>query len=170
MPCRVWQLVPCVLLLVPVLARADNETMDPIGRPKQFDQGKLIAYALWYEDGLWHLRVTAPPQKKGEFYKFTGSVRVEGDKIVGNVQGLEKSKKAKKADYVTPTKDQAGFDFTFTVSGEVDGVDFKGGEKAEKITFKLISGGDDDPRKVLVGPKGAHPSKGSFSLPARPTK
>jgi hypothetical protein len=150
---------------------AADETMETMGRPKQFEGGKPATYALWYEDGLWRLRCTCPPPKqKGNPMYFTGWVRVEGDKVIGNFQGLEKAKNPKWADYIKPSSDQKSFEFKFAVVGGVDGVDFKGGDKAERITFRLLTGGDDDPKKILIGPRGAHPSKAEFTLPARPTK
>ena len=53
------------------------------------------------------------------------------------------------------------------MGGAVDGIDFKGGEKAETIKFKLAIEGRQQPAFIYIGSKGEHPSKAEFTLPAR---
>ena len=147
--------------------------LDPAGRPKQFEKGKHTTFAVWEDDGVWHLRtaVKDPAKaKKMERVQFTGRVKVNGDKIVsGEYQGLEKKPKAKDADWLEMHPDGKGFDFQFsTTNTNTDGLNFKVGPKAESITFKLLTAGDDDSKRVLVGKKGEHPEKAEFTLPVKP--
>lgn len=141
---------------------AGSSSPDPKGRPKKFEQGKK-SYGLWFEDGVWHLRMTSTDRTV-----FAGSVRVTGDRIIGEIQALEKAKKPKNADWIVPHKDGAGFDFRFVTTGATDGVAFKAGPRASNIQFRLNTGGDDDPRRILIGSKGDHPDKATFTLPAHP--
>ena len=163
--------VCCMLLLLQAAnsGGADDESLNPIGRPEKFRQGGGDGYALWYDDdeGIWCLRVTSKANTRTHF---TGTVKVEGDKVIGEFQGFEKAKKAKDADWVFPHKDRKGFDFSFATFGKTDGVNFKAGKKAESIKFKLLVAGDDAPRRILIGAKGRHPEKATFTLPAVPVK
>jgi hypothetical protein len=160
------------LVLIQVQALADNETMDPRGKPKQFEAGKGAMFAVWFERGEWHLAVTSlpPKQNKGQPTIMTGSVWVEGDKVIGDWKALEKNKDIRKADFITPHPNEKGFDFKFGVAGKVDAIVFKGGDKAETIKFKLAVEGRQQPGFVYIGAKGEHPSKAEFTLPARPGK
>lgn len=136
------------------------------GRPEDFKQGKHPMCAVWYEEGEWFLRVTSSGKQD-----FVGEVNVVGDKILGEFEGLEEKKKEKKrSDALVPHKNRKGFKFRFATNGHTDGVRFKVGKKAKTITFKLLIGGDDDPKKILIGATGAHPPKATFTLPAHPEK
>ena len=145
--------------------------LDPVGRPKQFEKGKQNAFAVWEEDGVWNLRTSAKAGEKGKMKRveFTGRVKVNGDKLIaGDLQGLEKKAKGKDADWLEVHPDGKGFDFQFaTFSTNTDGVTFKVGPKAESVTFKLLTAGDNDPKRILVGKKGEHPDKAEFTIPVK---
>jgi hypothetical protein len=173
MNARTFVLVSCISLFAGQLpALADNETMDPRGKPKGFEPGKGAMFAVWFDMGEWHLAVTSMPgsQNKGQPTIMTGSVWVEGDKVIGDWKALEKSKNPRNADFVTPHKDGNGFDFKFAVGGKVDAVKFKGGPNATGIKFKLAVEGRQQPGFVYIGAKGEHPTKAEFTLPAKPGK
>jgi hypothetical protein len=142
---------------------------NPTGRPKQFEKGKHTTFAVWESDGVWHLRTSTktPAKGKAQRVRFSGTVTVNGDKILnGEFQGLEKKPKAKEADFVYVYPNARSFDFQFsTESTNVDGLTFKVGPKAESVTFKLLTAGDDDPKRVMVGAKGVHPAKAEFTIP-----
>lgn len=75
------------------------------GHPKQFGAGKAAGYAVWEEKGVWHLRVTSKDdknkkQKQEDRVVFSGRVVVEGDKVIGKFEKLEKAKAAGDADWV----------------------------------------------------------------------
>lgn len=164
--------VSLALLVFQLAARADDEKMDPRGKPKQFEAGKGPMFALWFEKGEWHLRATSLPakQNKGQPTIITGSVWVEGDKVIGDFKTLEKNKDPRKADFIKPHQDEKGFDFKFGMGGGVDGIDFKGGDKATSIKFKLAVEGRYQPAFIYIGAKGEHPTNGEFTVPARPGK
>ena len=174
-PRKVRTLLTCLglfaLQAAAVLAAAD--TPDPVGRPKQFETGKSTTFAVWEDDGTWYLRTSTKNPGKGKVQKtaFAGTVKVTGDVLIGEFQGLEKSPDPKAADFVIVHKDNKGFDFQFsTFSKNVDGVTFKLGPKAESVTFKLRVEGDDDAKKIIVGKKGVHPEKAEFTFPVTPPK
>ena len=43
--------------------KTEPDKINPYGEPK-FDQGKHTGYYLWYDDGMWHLRMTAGQGKR----------------------------------------------------------------------------------------------------------
>ena len=147
--------------------RAAEKDIDPAGRPAKFEAGKKKAIAVYHDDGAWHIRVTSP---KGGRTQFKGAVKVTGDKLSGNFQGLEKAKQAKDADWIKPDLDGRGFVFQFAVFGKVDAVKFKVGPKAESVSFSIQVDGDDDPKVVFIGSKGVHPEKAKFTLEAHPSE
>lgn len=160
------------VLQAAVVVAAD--AIDPIGRPKQFEKAKHTTFAVWEDEGTWHLRTSVKAPEKGKMQKvvFTGRVKVNGDKLTaGDLQGLEKKAKGKDADWIESHADGKGFDFQFTTfSTNTDGVTFKVGSKAESVSFKLLTASDDDPKRILIGKKGVHPEKAEFTLPVMPAK
>jgi hypothetical protein len=161
------------LVLVPAQLALAADPPDPAGRPRQFEVGKHTTFAVWESEGTWYLRSSSKPNAKGkaQFVEFSGTVRVTGDILIGEFQGLEKSTDPKAADHLFVHKDRKGFDFRFsTYSKNVDGVTFKLGPKAEAVTFKLRVQGDDDPKKILIGKEGARPEKAEFTFPVAPAK
>lgn len=160
-----WNRIACGLaagLLSAGGARAADDGPNAESRPEQFKQGMKACYAVWREEGVWHLRATSKAEKR-----FTGTVRCDLDRIVGRFDGLENAKKPKNDDWVSAHADGKGFDFQFVTGGAVDSLEFKVGPKAESVSFDLLVGGDDDPEKILIGAKGRHPAKAKFTLPAR---
>jgi hypothetical protein len=160
----------CVVVLASQAGADSKEEKEPkpAGRPKQFTQGKGTMYAVWYEDGIWKLRTTAPEGKGKK--AFTGTITVEGDRLIGDFSALEKAKNAGKADWALIGNGGRSLSFQFATFGATDGIDFKVGPKAKSITFHLKCGGDDDPKIIFIGAKGQHPAKALFTLPATPDK
>ncbi len=152
------------------LAWADELNAYWVGRPEQFRQGVGDAYGVWLDGGIWNLQTTSRDRGKEKRAVFTGSVRVDRDKIIGAFQGLERKKKKANSDFLVVHKDQKGFDFRFATFGKSDGVDFKVGKNARTITFTLLVDGDDNPKRILIGASGARPEKGTFTLPAHVEK
>src|SRR5262245_50213184 len=109
--------------------------INPIGQPT-YKQGQNSLYALWYEDGVWHLRTTSATRTV-----FVGKIRVEGGRIAdGALKALEppgitkKGKiKAKDLEGAVLHADRMGFDFRFVTAGKTDGVDFRVTDSAEAV-------------------------------------
>lgn len=159
----------CIVLMASGLfsvAENSARSIAPVGRPKYFSQGKHRMYGVWFEDGVWKLRTTSG---KGVKVDFTGSVEIDTDKITPDYSQLEGSKKKlADSDLVRLNKSKNKMDFRFVTFGATDGIDFKVGPKAKSITFKLRTADDDDPKFIVIGGKGVHPDKGTFTLPANP--
>jgi len=151
-------------------AKADD-LPHPFGKPEGFKAGAKTMYALWFEKGEWHIMTTSKDKGKNtEKVTFTGRISIEGDRVLGDFKKLEKLKKGKDADYILLFRDYKGFDFLFSTYGKVDDVQFKGGDKAKSIKFKLLIDGKEDPKSILIGKKGLHPDKAEFTYPAQPSK
>ena len=146
------------------------ENISPIGKPEGFKTGQAARYALWYEDGTWHVRTTAGP--KGGL-TFEGTLEIIGGKMVSLVPvGIEgKEAKKKEADTGTWNAQKTVFKFTLkTGAGHTDGFDLKVTDPATALKFTLTVGGDEAPGKIFIGAKGAHPKAATFYLPAHPGK
>ena len=141
------------------------ESITVFGKPAEFGKGKAAMYAIWFENGLWHLRVTT--KKKGSDL-FTGTVRTNQGKIIGKWGDLEKGKDSASADYVITHVDGGGFDFRFANFGGTDTVNFAAGPEATELLFDILIDGGRFPNRVLVGKSGQHPSVVPFTLPAHP--
>lgn len=137
---------------------------DVFGLPPRFGQGKVEQYALWYEDGWWHLRASGPVDIKTHF---SGSVTCNKGQVSTRPFGLDKAKKPGKADFVKVNGDGTGFQYSWTNFGKSDGIDFKSGAKDGTFTFKLLVGGGET-KRVLIGEDNRIPAKTPFSFPAVP--
>jgi hypothetical protein len=142
-------------------------SLDPVGRPAKFAEGQDARYALWVENDVWHLRVTS---KKGQRAIFEGRVEVQKGAVTLGIGGLERSSKPGDADYVNALPKKKGFAFRLVTFGAVDALTFKVSEDAPEVGFTLLTNGDDNPKRVFIGPTGQHPEKAIFVLPARPGK
>lgn len=160
----------CIAFAAAPGAKADD-LPHPFGKPEGFKPGAKTMYAVWYEKDEWHIVTTSKDKGKDSGkVSFTGRISIEGDRVLGEFKKLEKSKKGKDADYILLFRDYKGFDFLFSTYGKSDDVQFKGGEKAVSIKFKLLIDGKEDPKSIFIGKKGLHPEKAEFTYPARPVK
>lgn len=174
----------CVLLLLAFVVSlslnsetllAQDERINSIGRPDRLKQGGFTGYAVYFEDGQWHINATtrsAPGKKKAVRMVFTGTVTFDKGKIKdGQFQGLEvpgKPKDLKSSDWLVLHKNKSGFDFHFTTAGRTDMLKFTPPPEATTVTFNLVSSGDDEPRRIILGANSQHPAKVPFELPAHP--
>ena len=146
--------------------------IDPIGMPVVFEKaiGKAAVYGVWYNDGFWHVRATSKnmPTGKQERKTMSGRIRIDGDSIKVEAQGLEKAKKARNADLVILHSYRRGFDFHLATFGRAEGINFLPEKKSQEITFSLLVDGTEMPSRVLIGKRGFQPEKIPFRLPAHP--
>jgi hypothetical protein len=153
---------------------AAEDAIDPVGRPEQFKQGAQTGYALYYENGTWHLRTTSKDKagKKVKKAVFTGTISVTRGRITGGTfQGLEVARKVKElptSDWVRMRSDKTGFEFRLKALGKTDGLSFQVSPGSESVTFNLLNSGDEDRQAIMIGKHGQHPEKVPFSLPAHP--
>ena len=159
-------------VLLGSLALAEPESIDPLGRPENFDQGKAVGYAVWYEDGYWEVRMTSidrPGVKRNAPQIYTGSITFEGGTLdEGQFAGLELNKKAKESDWIRVHPGRKGFDFHFIAKGRTDSFKFKATKAADTVKFNLLTTGDDNPERIRVGASGKSPDKVPFEFPAHP--
>src|SRR5215211_7029159 len=70
------------------------EDLNPVGKPDGFKTGLSARYAIWYDDGLWHLRTTAAA--KGA-HTFEGTLEIIGGNMVSlqpiGIEGKDAKKK-----------------------------------------------------------------------------
>lgn len=146
------------------VTQSDAAPLDPNGKPAALLLGKGPAFAVWYDE-RWHIAATGFKGKKVRTV-FTGSVRADKGKVAGTFEKLGKGKDAK-TDFVSPHKDAGGFDFRFTVGGDLDAAEFSAPD-ATKVTFDVFLNGQPAPEAVLIGRQSKHPAAIPFTLPAKP--
>jgi hypothetical protein len=144
------------------------EDLSAVGRPEGFKAGLSSRYAVWFDDGTWHVRTTTGA--KGVL-SFGGNVEIVGGKMVSLTPVTVEGKGAKKPDIGTWNAQHTIFQFTLNTSkGHTDGFDLKVTDAATAVKFTLAVGGEEAPAKVFIGAKGAHPKATTFYLPAHPKK
>src|SRR5262249_53130448 len=136
-------------------ALAEVEAIDPVGRPKKYEEGKAALCAVWFEDGSWHIRATKKKDDQRLAIKGTVTLQGGGKLTSGELVNAEtgdksdsggKKKKKKQAnddDKITIHSDYEGFDFEFGNKTGSEGLDFKVSNGTKTITFKLLIAGDD---------------------------
>lgn len=132
------------------------------GQPKDFATGKVNAYWIWYDDGVWHFRTTGGG--KGTHH-FKGTIEVVGGKLV-NIKG-------KKGEYGGKTVDRyvfgpSGIAFDFKTDEAADGLNFAVDKGADRLKFTLAFDGDAAPKHIRIGKQGDHPAGAVFTVPAHP--
>lgn len=144
--------------------QANDGVVTNWGKPKGFAAGKVTAYWVWHEDGVWHFRTTGGG--KGA-HRFNGTIEVIGGQLVGL--------KGKKGEYAGKLVDQYRFNpartaiaFDFRTDEGVDGLNFAVDPAATGLRFTLAIDGQAAPQHIRVGKNGDHPPKAVFLAPAHP--
>jgi hypothetical protein len=164
-----------ILLLATFMSSASRgqavegeEEINPVGRAVNYGLGKAPKLALWYADGMWHIRGAAASDTKSKFHGF---VYVDGGTIVDwkPVElELGGKTKGKGSDRVGLDAEKKELQFNFHSTGGLDGIDFKISDDAKTAKFSLLINTLDDPKNVEIGKKKDHPSKNPFVFPANP--
>jgi hypothetical protein len=175
---RIPSVVLATLLALVGLATANDEAINPVGKPKYYKPGQTARYAVWQDEDGWHLRVTT--EKKACHFK--GVVRCRGGSFK-NLKSVDieearldigRKLRKKSVDHFS-LEDDKKLVFDFETAHEEDGVDWKVSQKAEHVEFdiELAQGSKatttkHNALKVYIGEKGANPKTVPFSLPAHP--
>src|SRR5262245_24404970 len=84
-------LVACLMSAPCALGVEGQEEINPVGRAVNYGLGKAPKLALWYADGMWHIRGAAAAASKSKFHGF---VYVDGGTVTDvKADGLELDKK-----------------------------------------------------------------------------
>jgi len=148
--------------------------LNPAGQPEDSQEGKQAVYAVWHQDGNWHVRACS---RKGQQDTFTGEITIVKGKILsGEFQGLEvaeqsggkKGKKAKNTDRLWLSKDRRTLQFELKSIGKSDSFKFVVSPQATEIEFKILVNGAEASERVFIGKTGQHPEKLPLVLKANP--
>jgi hypothetical protein len=148
----------------PGKAKANDGVITNWGRPKDFAAGKVNAYWVWYDDGVWHLRSTGGG--KGA-HRFHGRIDVGGGKLVG-LKGQKGEYGGKLADRFAFNRDSTAIAFDFKTDEHIDGLNFAADAAATALRFTLALDGQASPRQIRIGRQGDHPAAAAFTVPAHP--
>lgn len=154
------------------------------GKP-QFKEGKALGYFVWREGDTWKVRWTTFGAEK----RFTGQVLVEGGELRafkridvdqerrvvrrgrpgrvvrgprGRVRAVEPGRGA-----VVDTRDEDHINqeneheirFAARTDDDIDGFDFKVGERTERIRFRLEIDGRTRAAEIGIGARNVHPDE-----------
>ncbi len=140
------------------------------GKPENYEPGEADQFAVWFDDGQWHLRTTTAKKE----HAFKGTITVKGGTVT-ELKGHKAERKGKLEDRwkLGPKKHQITFEFK-TDEGE-DGIDFDITKEADTLTWDLEIEGEKgitkhDKARVFVGKKGQHPDEMPFETKAHPGK
>lgn len=148
--------------------------LNPAGEPEDYREGKQAIYALWHQDGAWHIQAAG---RTGQQERFTGEITIVKGKILsGEYQGLElapktkkaKGKKPKNSDLLWLSEDHHKLQFELNSIGKSDSFSFKVSPQATEIEFKVLVNGAQLPDRVFIGKSGQHPEKLPLVLKANP--
>jgi hypothetical protein len=154
------------------------------GRP-QFKEGKALGYFIWRDGDTWKVRWTTFGSEK----RFTGSVIVEGGELKsfkridvdterrvirpgrptrvirgprGRVRTVEPGRgpvvSARDEDHVNQENEHE-IRFAARTDDDVDGFDFKVGDRTERIRFRLEIDGRMKADEIEIGARNIHPEE-----------
>jgi hypothetical protein len=145
-------------------AKANDGVITNWGKPGDFGPGKVNAFWIWYDDGIWHFRTTGGGKGR---HRFNGRIDVIGGKLI--------ALKGKTGEYGGKNVDQFVFNgagttiaFDFRTDEGVDGLNFAVSPGAGGLRFTLAFDGDNSPKHIRVGKAGDHPRDAVFTVPAHP--
>lgn len=157
-------LIACLFLNSPVVQDGKDKAVDPAdpkGRFGKFEQNhKLAAAHVWHDESGWHLRFRGA---EGVKVQFLGKIVLDTE--VPQLKGGQKEKD----DKITKVTNGIGFNYKTHGYG-YDAIDFYAPQSANRVTFEIKIGGNDDPKRIFIGAKGGHPKSSIFTLPAHPEK
>ena len=140
------------------------DTIDPHGKPMNTEAGKVEHYAVWQDEGGWHIRTMT---KEFEHH-FRGVVTVKDGEFVA-VRGYRLEHKGLQKDVFIEGPEHHVINFDFSTKGSIDGVDFRVRGKKPMLSFTLTIGEKEpkfEPGRIFVGKAGVHPSDNPFEIPA----
>ena len=154
------------------------------GKP-QFKEGKALGYFIWRDGDTWKVRWTT----FGSQHRFTGNVIVEGGELKsfkridvdterkvirpgraprvvrgprGRVRAVEPGRGAVVADRLEDHINQENeheIRFTARTDDDIDGFDFKVGDRTDRIRFKLEIDGRMKSDDIEIGARNFHPEE-----------
>lgn len=140
-----------------------GKAYDPHGEPKGFKHGLSARYAVWFHNGLWHLRTTTAKSQ----HHFVGKITVEGGKF-DEAYSFHLEGKGKLEDHWKVHSKRHELTFDFKTDKDVDGLNFTLTKSATVIHFNLLIDGKHHAEKIYIGHGNHHPTSDPFSLPAHP--
>ena len=143
------------------------EKVDPKGKPSGFRPGLSSRYVIWYDAGIWHIRVTTGSASAD----FQGTIKAIDGKII-SMKLISSTTGGKRGANLPPLKTQSTSIHLSNkiVKGSQNGYDFKLDDKATAIEFDLKIDGKEAPEKIFVGAKGAHPKGSVVCFPPSPAR
>lgn len=139
-------------------------------KPDDYKPGKSERYAIWFDDGKWHVRTTTSEH----LHHFKGKIQCKGGKIE-DVDGDDVEHHGKQEDHFMRHDNDHELMFDFATKEDEDGLNFKVSKDCASLTWDLEIGPGDEHAKtkkeksnVYVGKDGQHPHSIPFTTKAHP--
>jgi hypothetical protein len=158
------RLGPAVLIVYILGAASADGQIDPRGRPMGSLAGAVERYALWQDEGGWHIRTTTKEYE----HHFRGIIAVSGGEFV-QVRGYKLEHRGPQRDLFIEGPEHHVINFDFSTKGSIDGLDFRVKGREPMLSFTLTIGEKEpkfEPGRIFIGKSGAHPSTNPFEIPA----
>ncbi|MBI4208481.1 MAG: hypothetical protein HY538_02090 [Deltaproteobacteria bacterium] len=128
------------------------------GKPKGFNPGDGVGYAVWVDGDEYHVRWTS---KKKEGHRFSGTVTADAE--VEAIERVRMEHKMEGGDFVRKAGPRK-VEFSGFAAGGQDGFQFQS-EKAQHVTFRLeLDGQPISAQQVLCGKGDARPDQVPFVI------
>jgi hypothetical protein len=141
-----------------------GDPINPHGKPMNTGAGKVEHYALWQDEGGWHVRTSTKEYE----HHFRGVIEVRGGEFV-QVRGYKLEHKGPQRDLFIEGPEHHVINFDFSTKGSIDGLDFRVKGREPMLSFTLTIGEKEpkfEPGRIFIGKMGAHPSSNPFEIPA----
>ena len=142
--------------------KANDGVITNWGKPPGYGPGKVNAYWIWHDDGMWRFRTTGGGKGSP---RFQGTIEVIGGQLAG-VKGLAGETQGKLSDRYVFTSNQISFNFK-TNEGQ-DGLNFLVTPGTTAIRYSLAINGESHPKHIRIGKAGDHPGNAVFTTPGNP--
>ena len=155
--------IAVLMMYIAGAASADGQ-IDPRGKPMGTQAGAVERYAVWQDEGGWHVRTTTKEYE----HHFRGVIEVKGGEFV-QVRGYKLEHKGPQRDLFIEGPEHHVINFDFSTKGSIDGLDFRVKGKEPMLSFTLTIGEKEpkfEPGRIFIGKSGAHPSTNPFEIPA----
>jgi hypothetical protein len=152
-----------VALFITGAASADAQ-IDPRGKPMGTHEGAVERYAVWQDEGGWHIRTTTKEYE----HHFRGVIEVRVGEFV-QLRGYKLEHRGPQRDLFIEGPEHHVINFDFSTKGSIDGLDFRVKGREPMLSFTLTIGERDpkfEPGRIFIGKMGAHPSSNPFEIPA----
>ena len=145
-------------------AKANDGVITNWNKPPEYGPGKVNAYWIWYDDGMWRFRTTGGGKGTPRFH---GRIELVGGQFAA-IKGLNGEVKGTTSDRYVFNSARNALAFDFKTNEGQDGLNFNVTPGTSAIRYTLAIDGEAHPKHIRVGKAGDHPKGAIFTTPGNP--